>query len=296
LRPVGIADGRLFPIEAAGVTTETDQGTTEAQYEEHFCAFIDFLGFSEASTELDEATRIKVLRLLLSIASLRSDFSSSVVEREGGAKSYHATPAISTFSDHIVISYALQPLAAQAPADQDLPALIVMSQFQRLVTAIAVEALRIGFLVRGGATIGKLYHTRGVVFGEAMIEAVALEARTAVYPRIVLSHRTTQRPGWTDKFHGLYAVRDDDGIYCLDYLKMLLLQSAPPGDSYWAGVQAWFDVVVPIIDRNLEDLERNGRLNEFAKWRWFAKKFRGALEKTPPEMLKPAGVSIPQNW
>lgn len=109
------------------MTTETDQGTTEAQYEEHFCAFIDFLGFSEASTELDEATRIKVLRLLLSIASLRSDFSSSVVEREGGAKSYHATPAISTFSDHIVISYALQPLAAQAPADQDLPALIVMS-------------------------------------------------------------------------------------------------------------------------------------------------------------------------
>jgi hypothetical protein len=33
-------------------------------------------------------------------------------------------------------------------------------------------------LIRGGATIGKLYDSQGVVFDEAMIEAYEIESRT----------------------------------------------------------------------------------------------------------------------
>jgi len=47
------------------------------------------------------------------------------------------------------------------------------------------ELLRVGFLIRGGVTVGGLYHNdAGVIFGPALIEAVAIEKK-ACYPRII---------------------------------------------------------------------------------------------------------------
>jgi hypothetical protein len=136
-------------------------------------------------------------------------------------------------------------------------------------------------LIRGGATIGKLYHANGVIFGEAITEAVQLETRTAIYPRVVLSNKITQRQNWTaDR---LFVLKDDDGIYHLDYISRMLLKAAPPGDDWKGNVRSWFDDVVPIIGRNLRDLELQGKLNELAKWTWFAKRFRASFERLGPE-------------
>ena len=44
--------------------------TIEPRYEEQFTAFVDFLGFREASVEIDETTRSKVLALLKELATL----------------------------------------------------------------------------------------------------------------------------------------------------------------------------------------------------------------------------------
>jgi len=54
----------------------------------------------------------------------------------------------------------LQPIYADTGPDEHIGAIFIMSQFTNLLTRIAAAALRIGFLVRGGATIGKLYHAR----------------------------------------------------------------------------------------------------------------------------------------
>src|SRR5580658_7830841 len=78
-------------------------------------------------------------------------------------------------------------LRATVGDNSRIVAFLVAPQFERLVSIIAGQALRLGFLIRGAATIGKLYHSQGVVFGEALIEAVQLEKRTAVYPRVILS-------------------------------------------------------------------------------------------------------------
>jgi len=45
------------------------------KYEESVVAFVDLLGFSEASTSLGEADRQKVLGFLMQLASLKSEFS-----------------------------------------------------------------------------------------------------------------------------------------------------------------------------------------------------------------------------
>jgi hypothetical protein len=159
-----------------------------------------------------------------------------------------------------------------------------------LLTRIAAAALRIGFLVRGGATIGKLYYAHGVVFGKALVDAFQIESRTSIYPRVVLSRQITSRPAWIQKQIGI--AKDHDGLYRFDYFKELLFHSALPGESWRANVKLWFADVIAVISSKLTELENNGRMKEFAKWAWFAGEFRSGLEASHPELLKSVGVSL----
>src|SRR5271154_625715 len=81
------------------------------QYEEQLTVYLDFLGFSEVSNAADETLRTRVLQLLKSIASLRSEFAFESSQEERGTR-FRFRPAISTFSDHIVISWPLAPFLA----------------------------------------------------------------------------------------------------------------------------------------------------------------------------------------
>jgi hypothetical protein len=255
------------------------------KYERSFVAYLDFLGFSEASRELNDADRQKVLGLLITLANLRSEFSAAITEKKEGSTSYSYRPAISTFSDHIVMSYGLETLRENTQMDD--PEFAIVYQLSNLISTIAAAALRIGFLVRGAATVGKLYHAQGVVFGEALVEATQLEARTAVYPRIVLSN--TAIP--SVKFREIGIVKDVDGIFCLDYIRMMLFHSSQPGNEWGKNVKQWFDEIIPLVQARLELYERAGRLNELAKWTWFAKRFRAAINRFPPEALKDLNIS-----
>ena len=133
-------------------------------YEEAFVTFVDFLGFSEASRELDDTARLKVLELLQAIVALRSEFSAAIAADEDGSTRAAIKPAVSTFSDHIVISYSLETLQqkfvaaskGEKPQGNTLP-LFLPHQLQVLISRIAAAALTLGFLIRGAATIGKLY-------------------------------------------------------------------------------------------------------------------------------------------
>ena len=80
------------------------------------------------------------------------------------------------------ISY---PLAASEESEAAPDSLL--SPLIELVQDIARWSLLSGFLIRGGITIGKLYHnaTQGVVFGEALVEAYNLESKDAIYPRVI---------------------------------------------------------------------------------------------------------------
>lgn len=123
-----------------------------------------------------------------------------------------------------------------------------------------------------------------------MVEAYQIESRTSVYPRVVLSSKITGRPKWMEQQMDL--MKGDDGLYQFDYYKSLVFSAAAPGNDYGAGVRAWFDDAVGVITRNLSDLETKGKLNELAKWAWFAREFRRGLERLNPELLKALGVSL----
>jgi len=254
----------------------------EPKYEEHFTAYLDFLGFSEASTNINDATRLKVLDLLLSLSPLRGDYN---IEHSQNSSTFAIKPAISTFSDHIVISYPLRPVIAQFGQSEPLAAFVIMNEFTWRLAAIATAALRIGFLVRGGATVGNLYHAGGVVFGEALVEAFYLESRTSVYPRVILSQNITGRQSWTELPRQI--AKDNDGLYHVDYIT-IALQAA----TLTADCKVWLADVFAVICANLRELKSKGKLAELAKWTWFANHVRAALESATPETLELLGLSL----
>lgn len=75
----------------------------EPEYQEQFVGFIDFLGFNEASTGTDDKTRLRILGLLLGLSALRGEFDLTSTVQEN-TRTSQIKPAVSTFSDHIVIS------------------------------------------------------------------------------------------------------------------------------------------------------------------------------------------------
>ena len=86
------------------------------EYEEHFVAFIDFLGFAAAIADADDEARTKLLTLLVHLSEAQSEFMVETRATPEGVAT-EVAPNITTFSDNIVISYPLAKLRDQGYYD-----------------------------------------------------------------------------------------------------------------------------------------------------------------------------------
>ena len=59
----------------------------------------------------------------------------------------------------------------------------------RILSWASDYLLREKFLLRGGVTIGDLFHQQGIIFGPALVEAVKIEETDAMYPRFICSDK-----------------------------------------------------------------------------------------------------------
>jgi hypothetical protein len=144
-------------------------------YEVRLVAYLDILGWSEACKV--ESDRLATAAKLIHDAA--NDYSSATKDRiESLARETEGTEAnpmylsvqAGAFSDNYVLS---MPVCF---------GLRILSS----ASALCIKLLQLGFLTRGGVTIGPVYHHDNVVFGPALIEAVALE-NEAHYPRLLCS-------------------------------------------------------------------------------------------------------------
>ena len=121
------------------------------------------------------------------------------------------------FSDSLVLS-----------APDDLEGLFNLTH---ALWMLAREMLGIGVLLRGGISLGLIYHFDRTVFGPALIDAYRLENKVAIYPHILFSDEVIEAakqfsPRKEDpknsEFYSqeccLLMRRDFDGLYHLDYL------------------------------------------------------------------------------
>jgi hypothetical protein len=150
--------------------------------------------------------------------------------------------------------------------------MVVVDQIHRYVSVIAIAALKMGFLIRGGVAKGKLYHANGVVFGEAMVRAYQLESRVAVYPRVVVADELII--GKPEAKFGPWIRRDFDGLLCVDYFFNLIWAASLPGNEFARNIKAWYREVVAQLKATISKLEASGKPAERAKWVWFARRAR----------------------
>lgn len=95
---------------------------------------------------------------------------------------------IKVFSDNILL--CLETTTAEVEYPRFLTFLAIIADIQRNYV------LRYGLFLRGGITIGELSFNEDFVFGQGLIDAVALE-ETAIYPRIIMGQAVldyVQRP------------------------------------------------------------------------------------------------------
>jgi hypothetical protein len=242
--------------------------------EEHLIIYIDLIGFSEATRIWDESKMEALTNMLHNFAELSGEFSASKIPAEGGGHQLHLRPEITTFSDHIVMSYPIKKLK-EFEEDNSIGLTLILAQ--GLIGALASEALNLGFLIRGGVTIGNLYHQKRVVIGEAMTEAYELESRVAVYPRIVVSRKVYSREGG-----GIGVIKDTDGIRYLDYyVRMVLAGGGQPGDEFKIRLRAWYANVTEIISKNIQIFEEKEDWNKLAKWVWIEEKVKRVRSMFP---------------
>lgn len=261
----------------------------DAKPEEQFVVFFDLLGTRQAIE--DEQRAPALLKVLTNVASWRSEFQIETQATDQlGSRKISIKPAVSVFSDHVVISYSLERIRRDAELNlqEHVIANIVHGQVRGTIATAAAHALELGFLLRGGATIGKLFHERGIIFGEALVEAYLIESGVSNYPRIVVSQRARDRKDWS----GMPLHIGEDGLAAINYWPDMVDWLRRP--EYRQRAIQWINKVVEVIEANFAELRTNGRLNEFAKWAWFAREFRTAIERLDRVTLGELGLSVDQ--
>jgi hypothetical protein len=154
-------------------------------YEQKVVFFYDILGWkSEVESAGKEPEKLGDLRRLIlqHVRLLRLPVQSPV--------------NVSTFSDNVVIS--------------SIPHRDVTPYFLREMATLQLMTMSLGFLMRGGITVGDIIHDEEVVFGPALIRAHELESKIAVYPRIVVDEQVLR----IGRIAGFDSV--EDGIHFLD--------------------------------------------------------------------------------
>jgi hypothetical protein len=182
---------------------------------------------------------------------------------------YVMRPCISTFSDHIAISYRADDMLIP-----ENPFVVALSDAITRIGRLAFHAINLGLLIRGGVTIGELFHEDDVIVGKALNIAHELESSIAKYPRVACSP-SVYSPEAQNDVHAF--LRDDDGIIHLNYFESMIAFSGPESSAR----ASWVSNVRNRIESNCEQFRTAHKLNEMSKWEWFRKQFEDARKKLP---------------
>jgi hypothetical protein len=161
-------------------------GSAMAAYQERIVGYADILGWSSATKNGEIKTLVETLK---SIEDYANNFSPLV--KEALEKSQGVPERLVREHDGIEFSFFSDCFTVSAPASS--------GQVVFMILAFAShELLRKGFLLRGGVTVGPLYHKQQILFGPALVEAVEIENSDAVVSRFLCSRQLIQFLDLTD--------------------------------------------------------------------------------------------------
>jgi len=236
-------------------------------YKERVLAYFDILGFSDRinntiKNNTEKETKTKEINNLF-------DDVLKIKEKYRLDDNHFSSKVVSYFSDSIAISYLKNEEAG-----------IFHILVNILSSSLAI--LQKGLLIRGAITCGKLYHTEEKLFGPAMITAVGMEEKLAIYPRIIFDNEIINI---AEKYPAEYPsknkqsktiknmiLKDFDGLYYLNYFDTINFIVGPNN-----GILIYFKPFRKIII----ELQKKAKVNIGikSKYLWLKEKYNNLLMK-----------------
>lgn len=252
---------------------------------DRYVLFLDLLGFRNVVNTWDtngrQAQLIELVRFISTAQSTYAETTSST----GESITLTIRPAITTFSDCIVISFPTTPPSNDAASEFDDALLAswkveVLKHMALLAARFAERAVPLQLLLRGGMCRGALVHEPRYIIGPALNEAYRLESTVADVPRIVVSeHIYADDP---DLIPDILRM-DVDRQAFLDYMPELVQGIATRADA-----ASWREARLQDIDSAIRGAPSevnsscSGRKPPASiqqKWEWFRRYFdEGTLE------------------
>ena len=224
---------------------------TKTRMETQIVFYVDLLGTKEL-VKHPKSRKVKNLAILLhELRAFEGEFELEVLD-----DGFRMRPQVSTFSDHIVMSYTLD----QPGRDKHEVLISSFVSAGKLLRGLALEALNLDMLIRGGATIGLLHHQNGVVLGPALVEAYDLESRLAIYPRVAVSHVLQSEVEGNSV--GPFLLEDVDRMAHFNYFSLML-----DFHSEQARIVV-SDKIREKVETNIKMMEKKKLWQESAKWSW----------------------------
>lgn len=143
---------------------------------EYYIAYFDLLGYKEFFQSYPDRAG-NFLQVIHEAISNTKDYIQAVNTSPVGAELGKLFIRAKVFSDNVLL--CLETVTTEIEYPRFLAFLAIIADIQRNFI------LRYGLFLRGGITIGKLSFNEDFVFGQGLIDAVALE-ETAIYPRIIM--------------------------------------------------------------------------------------------------------------
>lgn len=229
------------------------------KFEDRAVAFIDVLGFKAlVACAAQSEERLNQLSGLIDLLSSAVPTFDSSVDSSVAA---HLIPKYIYISDCIILSAPL--------TDIDRPSYDGLSIVVMRVIQLSHYFLNAGYLVRGGISVGKVWHTNSNIVGPAYQEAYLLE-HNGNEPIVVLSESAAEK--WRG---GSRMCLQKDGKVFVNGLFDYYI----PNNNKYGEVELAYSRYAALADKKLtEGLPQSAQ----SKWTWF----KDFLQSEVPEGLK----------
>ena len=179
-----------------------NKDTYDRETDEYIVAYIDLLGVTN---------KIKSKDSQLAMNKLHNLYTFSVKLTRNVQIEENQDIQFKIFSDNIIIA---KKLSNQIPQrSQEIRSLLMCAgHFQELSASDSV-----GWLLRGGISIGQLFIDDVMVWGEALLKAYYLEDKVANYSRIIIDKKVVDEIVQDSQLSG-YVRKDFDNLYFLNFL------------------------------------------------------------------------------
>ena len=192
----------------------------DKKYKDCIVVFLDILGFKNIiiNSKTEESVK-KIFDILTYVEAWNTSdgLNKFIEEKNFRSESFLENKSVNfnEIQQEIQISYFSDSLVISLPYD-DINLDIRLFLIDHALACFMTKMAAMNFFIRGGISIGKMYHKKNIFFGPAFLEAYRLESEVAIYPRVIFS---------TDLVDVVkqipYVKESEDGIFHINWFDFL---------------------------------------------------------------------------